>query len=59
MAIVPFVVLFAAVLSLAPALEGAAMPPAGLVAAAGVPGSAALLTASVLLSRWLDARRGD
>lgn len=57
--IVPFVVLFAAIVALAPSLKTAAMPPAGPLVAGGVVGAAALLTASVVLSRRLDARRVD
>jgi len=57
--IVPFVVLFAAVLALAPSLKTATMPPAGPVAAACVVGSAALVAASIAPSRRFDARRID
>lgn len=57
--IVPFVVLFAAIVALAPSLKTAAMPPAGPLVAGGVVGAAALLAASVVLSRRLDARRVD
>lgn len=57
--IVPFVVLFAAIVALAPSLKTAAMPPAGPLVAGGVVGAAVLLAASVVLSRRLDARRVD
>jgi hypothetical protein len=58
-ATIPFFVLFAAIVLLAPLLEGTLAPPAGAVAAGGLLGSVALLTASVLLSTRLDARRVD
>ena len=58
-AMLPFVALAVVIVALAPMLEGATPPSAGVVAAGCVLGSAALLTASVLLSRRLDARRVD